>query len=821
MAGGEGTRLRPLTLTTPKPLLPVCNRPMIGHAVDLLRRHGVDELIVTVSYLAEHIKAYLGDGAEFGVSVVYEDEPTPLGTAGSVGNARELLDQTFLVVSGDVLTDIDLTALMAFHRDHRATATIGLTRVSNPLDFGIVITNPDGTVARFLEKPTWGQVFSDTISTGIYVLEPSVFEHIPTSGRSDFSADVFPALLARGAAIYGAVTDGYWSDVGTLEAYAAAHRDLLDGKVDATIPAFHAGGGLWMGEGATVSPAATVTPPVLVGDGAMVGDGAILGQYTVLGANVQVTGDADLERCVIHDNVYLADQISARNTVIGRGCSVRRNVRLADGVVLGDDVVVGNNVVVSAGVKVFPDKTVEDGALVNSSIVWESRGARRLFGRRGIVGLANVDITADLAVRVAMAYATTMRKGSVIVTSRDSSRAARMLKRAVMTGLNAAGVDVLDLEVGSVPVTRFLARSARASGGFTVRLHPKDPDKVVVRLFDADGLDLGLDEQRKIERLFQREDTRLVLASEIGDIQFPPRALEEYKYALTSTVAPEAIRARTFKLVLDYAFGAVGTVMPTLLGRLGADVLAVNPYLSTSGRIEYDADAALERISALVVSSGAHLGAQLDPDGERLTLVDNQGRVLSHAQAVAAFIDLIPNHLVGDRVVLPPTVSARTTALAASRGITTVTAEMSSAALMEATTRPGVGFGADGAGGFILPGFMPAFDAAAALLKILDLLAREHRQLDQVIDGLPNVEVLHVTVATPFDRKATVMRSLAERAGHRQQRDGVWVAADHGWALVTPDPEDALTHVWAEGRDAAHSATIAAQMIEQIVGFMR
>ncbi|MCU1343750.1 MAG: Nucleotidyl transferase, partial [Acidimicrobiia bacterium] len=180
MAGGEGTRLRPLTSNAPKPMLPIVNRPMMEHIIHLLRRHGFDEIVVTLAFLPQAITTYFGDGSEFGVTMHYATELVPLGTAGSVGNARDLLDERFLVISGDVLTDIDLTKLVAFHDDRKAIATIGLMAVENPLEFGIVITNEDGTIERFLEKPTWGQVFSDTINTGIYVLEPEIFDYIAT-----------------------------------------------------------------------------------------------------------------------------------------------------------------------------------------------------------------------------------------------------------------------------------------------------------------------------------------------------------------------------------------------------------------------------------------------------------------------------------------------------------------------------------------------------------------------------------------------------------------------------------------------------------------
>jgi mannose-1-phosphate guanylyltransferase/phosphomannomutase len=822
MAGGEGTRLRPLTSNAPKPMLPVCNRPMMEHIIQLLKEHGFDEIVVTVAFLANHIKTYFGDGSEFGVTMRYADEPVPLGTAGSVGNARTWLDDTFLVISGDVLTDIDLSKVLEFHREKGAVATIGLTPVENPLEFGIVITRDDGSIERFLEKPTWGQVFSDTINTGIYVFEPEIFDFIPEGRSVDFSSEVFPALLAAARPLYGAIVDGYWEDVGTLEAYLSAHKDVLDGKVQASVPGFLVNDGVWLGEGAEVSPDAVVVGPCVIGPGCKIEAGCRVGEYSVLGSNVRLLGEAQVERCVLHDNVYVGPRAQLRGAVIGRSSSIRNNVRIDEGVVVGDEVFVGNDAVLTGDVKIYPFKTIEDGAVVNSSIVWESKGARSLFGRDGVKGLANVDVTPELAVRVALAYGTALRKGTTVVTSRDSSRAARMLKRAMMAGLNAAGIDVLDLEVASVPVTRFLVRSPRAFGGLTIRLDHNDSDRVVIRFFDTAGTDITEDAQRKIERLFQREDTRRALAGEVGDIQFPPRALEEYTVALEATVEPAAIRAHAFKLVVDYSYGAASTVMPMLLGKLGADVLAVNPYVSTAGRLTFDVDEALARVAGLVRASGAHLGAVIDADGERLLLVDDQGRVLTNTETLLAFVELVSDHLLGDTIALPANTTQRANEIAVAHGVQVVPTKLSTPALMAAASLPGVGFAADGAGGYILPGFLPAYDGAAALLKMLDLLARSHRSLSEVVDALPKVHLVHETVVTPWEQKGMVMRSLMEMGSRNVELvDGVKIIHNSGWMLALPDPEDPVTHIWAEAATDNEARQLAQEYSRRIRQLLR
>lgn len=823
MAGGEGTRLRPLTSNAPKPMLPIANRPMMEHVVHLLRRHGFDEIVVTLAFMPQAITTYFGDGSEFGVKMHYATELSPLGTAGSVRNAMEHLDERFLVISGDVLTDIDLSALVAFHDAQGATATLGLMAVENPLEFGIVITNPDGTIERFLEKPTWGQVFSDTINTGIYVLEPEIFNYIAADRPVDFSGEVFPALLSEKRPMYGHVVSGYWEDVGTLDAYVSAHRDILDGKVTVEIAGFALGNGVWLGEGAEVSPDAKVDGPAIIGPGSMVEAGARLGEYAVLGSNVRVRSDATIERSVVHDNTYLASGVRLRGTIVGRSCDLRENARCDEGVVLGDECFIGANATLADGVKVYPFKTVEAGAVINTSIVWESKGARSLFGRMGVGGLANVDITPELAAKVAMAWGTSLKKGSTVVTSRDSSRSARMLKRAMMSGLNAAGIDVLDLEVGSIPVTRFLTRSPRAAAGLTVRLDDHDPQAVLVRFFDTDGGDISEDTQRKIERLFQREDYRRVLPAEIGDINFPPRALEEYTVALEATVDLDAIYAHRFKVVLDYASGATSFVMPNVLAKLGADVLAVNPYASTGGVIAFDKVASAERVGGLVRASGAHLGAVLDPGGERLTLIDDEGRVLSDTEAMLAYCDLVAEHLLGDKIALPVNTTRLAGDLVAGRGVAIHPTKLSTAALMDASAEPGVGFAADGQGGYILPGFLPAFDAAAAFVKMLDLLARTDRRLSTVVDGLPKVHIAHETLVTPWEAKGTVMRSLVEHVKGVELVliDGVKVIHPDGWVLALPDPEEPITHVWAEAATDADARKRAQEYGRRIRQMMR
>lgn len=393
-----------------------------------------------------------------------------------------------------------------------------------------------------------------------------------------------------------------------------------------------------------------------------------------------------------------------------------------------------------------------------------------------------------------------------------------MLKRAFMAGLNASGINVLDLEVAPVPVTRYLTRQPQSAAGVSIRLVDGDPQSVVIRFFDREGIDITETAQRKIERLFNREDYRRVLPGEIGDISFPPRALEQYTLALGETVDLGLVRSRPTKLVIDYSYGATAFVMPNVLAKMGAEVLGVNPFVSTRERIEMDPEESLANVSRLVKASGAQLGAVLDADGEHLTLIDDDGVVLTNDEARLAFVSLVSGHLLGDRIALPVNVSRVAEQLAAAHEVGIQYTKTSTAALMAAASEKGVGFAASGDGGFILPGFLPAFDAAAALVKIVELLSMSDTTLAQVRESLPKVHLAHDTVVTPWEQKGLVMRTLVELSKDRRLEliDGVKVIHDDGWVLALPDPEEPVTHIWSEASSSGDARALAEEYVRRI-----
>ena len=809
MAGGEGTRLRPMTANQPKPLLPVVNKPIMDHVLRLLRRHSFDETVVTVQFLASMVRNYFGDGEEFGMSLQYATEDIPLGTAGSVKNAEAALrDAPFLVVSGDALTDIDLSDLVRFHKDSQALVTVALARVPDPLEFGIVIANADGRIERFLEKPTWGQVFSDTVNTGIYVMEPEVLAQVPSGEVVDWSADVFPRLLDRGAPLYGWVADGsYWEDVGTHEAYHRVQADVLSGKVNADIDGFEVSPGVWVAEGAEVDPDAVLTGPLCIGDYAKIEAGAQLREFTVVGSNVVVKEGAFLHRAIVHNNVYVGVGATLRGCVIGKNTDVMASARIEEAAVVGDECVIESEAYVSAGVRVYPFKTIEAGAVVNTSVIWESRGQRTLFGPRGVSGLVNVEVTPELAVRLASAYATMLRKGSTVTTSRDVSRAARALKRAVQGALNASAINVVDLESQPLPVARFETARDHYSGGIALRTTPGDPQSVDIIFLDERGAELSQADQRKLQRVFSRQEFRRAFPGEIAELSYPPRVVESYTHELLRCIDMSGVREAGLKVVADCAGGTASLVLPSLLGTIGVEVHTLNNRLDEVSPTETTAQqrAGLQRLADVVSSSRAAFGVRFDPVGERIQLVDEKGELVSEDRALLAVLDLVAAERKQGRVALPVTTTKVAEQVCRFHGVQVEWTPTSMHALTLAAAQDDVIFAADGHGGFVVPECARTIDGIAAFVLLLGLVARTRLTLSQIDARIPVAHLLRRSVPTPWAAKGGVMRTVMEAAGDHEidTTDGVRVTErDRGWVLVLPDPADAVTHLWAEGNDA-------------------
>lgn len=400
MAGGEGSRLRPLTINRPKPMVPVADRPVMGHIIELLKQHGITEIVVTVQYLANVIQDHFGDGAQFGVNIEYSVEETPLGTAGSVKHAAHLLQEPFIVISGDALTDVNLTELINFHQAKGSLATITLKRVSNPLEYGVVITDDDGHIEQFLEKPSWGEVFSDTVNTGIYVLDPKVFDYFEAGRFVDWSKDVFPQMLDKHDPLFGFVTGGYWTDIGNVEEYMQATADYLTGRVNIPRAGERIGGEVWSDGEVEIAPDAQLHGPVFLGHGAKIKGGVTIYGPSVIRDYTIIDTRATIDHSIIWRNSYIGEAAELRGAIVTRQCNIKRGAMLSEGVVVGDQTVINAGAKIQPNVKIWPSKEIDEEAMVRTSLIWGSQGRRVLFGRYGITGLVNVDLTPEFCAKL-------------------------------------------------------------------------------------------------------------------------------------------------------------------------------------------------------------------------------------------------------------------------------------------------------------------------------------------------------------------------------------------------------------------------------------
>jgi NDP-sugar pyrophosphorylase family protein len=334
LAAGVGSRLDPLTRSVPKPMAPIVNRPVMEHLLNLLKKHSFTDVIANVHYLGEQVTDYFGDGSRWGINLQFSHEETLLGMAGGVKKVEDFFDDTFLVIGGDDLADIDLTKLVRQHRDRKAAASIALSLVDDPSEYGIVLTNERGRITRFVEKPRAGAIFSDAANTGIYIFEPEILDLIPRGVFYDFGKDLFPILVEQRKAFYGILTSGYWRDIGTLASYRLAHADSLSGRVGIRFPARQERKDVWLGENVVIDPTAEIEHPVLIGDNCRIAKNARVLENSVLGDNCVVEAGAVVRRSILWEGACIETGTILERCIVGKGCHVQANAAIYDGTII-------------------------------------------------------------------------------------------------------------------------------------------------------------------------------------------------------------------------------------------------------------------------------------------------------------------------------------------------------------------------------------------------------------------------------------------------------------------------------------------------------
>ena len=807
MAGGSGTRLRPLTCDLPKPMVPVLNRPIAEHIINLLKRNNIKEIIATLYYLPDVMRDYFQDGSDFGVEMTYAvEEDQPLGTAGCVKNIQQWLEDTFLVISGDGITDFDLQAAIDFHRQNQSKATLVLTRVPNPVEFGVVITDENGRINRFLEKPSLSEIFSDTVNTGTYILEPEVLDYLPANTESDFSKDLFPLLLAKGEPMYGYVADGYWCDVGHLEEYREAQYDALDRKVKVDFAYAEKSPGLWIGSNTYIDPTAKIETPALIGSNCRIGARVKIESGTVIGDNVTVGADADLKRPIIWNGATIGEEVHLRACTIARGTRVDRRVQVLEGAVVGPLSTVGEEAQIAPGVRVWPSKKIESGAILNINLIWGNTAQRNLFGQRGVSGLANIDITPEFAVKLGASYGSTLKLGSTALVSRDQRSVSRMVSRSLISGLMSAGINVQNLEATAIPISRTMTTTLSVVGGIHVRLYPDRPDYILIEFFDKQGINISKSKEKKVEGAYFKEDLRRVSIQEIGTVTYPDQVIETYSSTFERHLNVEAVRNSCSKIVIDYVYAVSGAILPQLLAKFGCDAVVLNASLKQAALSTIEKETLLNQLGQVVEALRANLGVQVSANGEQFILVDESGFPIRGETLTALMVNTILTANPRSTVVVPVDASSAVEQIARRHDGKVIRTKANPTALMEASQdNPHVVLGGSGDMGFIFPQLHPGFDAMFGIAKLIEMLTIQERSLVQIRTELPRVCHKSYTIRCPWKIKGSLMRYLVEThpTENLELVDGVKIInpQNDNWTLILPDAGEPLVHIYANSED--------------------
>jgi len=800
MAGGEGTRLRPLTCNRPKPMVPIVNKPVMEHIIELLKKYNITDIAVTLQYLPDLIKEYFGDGSEYGVNLKYFVEDTPMGTAGSVKNAEEFLDDTFIVISGDALTDINLSKAIDYHFNKQSMATLVLKKVDIPLEYGVVVTNEEGRIIRFLEKPSWGEVFSDTVNTGIYILSPEVLKLFNKNEVFDFSKDLFPIILKDNKPMYGYITDEYWCDIGDLRAYWQANMDVLDQKVNVSIPGKQIKEKVWIGDGTSIEDGAAIQGPCLIGANTRIKKNAILDGYCIIGDNTVVSEYSSIKKSVIWKGCNIDRNVEIRGTVICNKVILKEHASAFENSVIGCDTVIKEHAIIKPNIKIWPNKMIDAGTEVNSNLVWGSKSIRSIFGQRGLAGEINVDITPKYASKLGAAYGATLKgKGTVGVSCEDSS-SAKMLKISFISGLLSAGLKVIDLGILHLPVSRAAVRFYGVDGGIHISTSSVNPGRLQVDFLDNKGSNINRAMERKIENAFAREDFSRCEGDMIKEVETVPDFTAFY---LRNIINNAKNKSFEYKIALNSPSKFILNTVSGLLKSLGCTVEETNLNLEQSRRKDRNESNELNYFTSMVKMGNFDFGVSIEDTSERMMLVDNKGKVISDDMFTALVSLILFKTVQGGTVVVPLSTTHVVEKLAEENRGKVLRTKTSPQDVMNSILGNEIKEEA-------IDQFNFHFDAISGLVKIMDFLKSNNYKLADLVTMIPDFYVHEKEVECSWNAKGKVMRQIIQESDNNsiETLEGVKIFKDGSWVLILPDAEQPVCRIKSE----SYSAEVAEEL---------
>ncbi|MDR0841194.1 MAG: NTP transferase domain-containing protein [Christensenellaceae bacterium] len=786
MAGGEGKRLRPLTCTDPKPMVPLLNKPVIDYCVELLAAHGIRDITATLHYLPNKIRDYLGDGGAHKARISYSLEDKPLGTAGSVRLAAGEAQGTLLVLSGDALTDVDLTAALQTHTARKAAVTIILKRVQAPTEYGVVLMNEEGAITRFLEKPQLSEVFSDLANTGIYILEPEALKLVPKDARFDFACDLFPLLLKRNMPIYGHVTDRYWCDIGDLRQYLAAQRDLLTGQCRFETKAVEREG-VFMEPGALVSAGAVLMAPCYIGAGAEVAENAIVADGAVVCSGARIGRGSSIKRSVLMKNARVRENAEIRGAILCEGAHVDSGASVFAHTALGARTSIGKRSMVDGGACVWPEKRVDDDAVCSEHLIWDAQGGKSALDM-AVRGFSDMDLTPERAARIGAAFALSAKagRGGELALATEGSQQAVMLKHALLSGMLSQGADVCDLGCCAYSAFEYGIRNLRLKGGVYVRHGVQSPHESELALCDATGSRLSGSALRTLRQELESGAKHPLTCERLGILQQVGGAARAYEAHLLREMDVQPGEGITIILGANAeVYDAVARVLlPYGYGVRYIDSRDPNKLYGAMLRAEADA--------GCIIGEAGELEAVFYKE----TQVEAQ-----RCRAAFALGALAEGR--AKRFVLPVGLPEEYARQIEARGGAVERCASSRAAWRRRALEA--------------EAYLPElFEPEAAIVR-LAALCRDGR-LEAYLSELPEVCVLGGEVGCSWKEMGRVLRRLVEsEPGERVELiDGVKVKEDKGWILVRPNAELTACRVIAGSYSAEYAQELTDLYLDKV-----
>lgn len=824
MAGGFGTRIQPLTNSRPKPMLPIMNRPMMEHTMMMLKELGITEFIVLLYFKPEIIKEYFKDGSDFGIKITYVVPDDDYGTAGAVKLAQEYIgNDNFIIISGDLVTDFDFQKIFDYHKEKKSKLTITLTPVDNPLEFGVVIANEEGKIEKFLEKPSWGEVFSDTINTGIYVIEPEILEYIPKNENFDFAKDLFPLLMRKGIDLMAGYAEGYWRDVGNPESYRDVHDDILTGKVKINIS----------GQKSEFPDALLYSEEAYKLDKSIELTGTV-----VLGKNVSIENGTKLNNVVIGDNVTIGRESKIRNSVIWESVKIERNVML-DGCVICNNNEIGKNVTAKAGmilaegcaigqlvkvekdVTIWPDKVIEAASIISHSLVLGSRYKNSIFENGMVFGQSNVELSCEMATKLAEAFGAQLPVGSTVLVSRDYHKSSRMLKRAFLGGLLSAGIDVIDYSgIPSAVLRCNLSWHDEFIAGVHFRQKIDDPTSTVITFFNDEALRLNSEVAKKVEKAFFKEDFRRVDYSRIGQIHELDHVQEykAYKERMEALLKLNMFNSVGCRVAVDMMHGMAAEVFPDILNDIGLENIMFNAYPNEQrlANVSSLIKQTNEDMSSVIKALNLSAGFILYPFGQRLDILCDKGRLLGKQTSLNVVLSLLNMDAKTSgskkRVFLPTWAPDLVY-------FDYLEIERGKYANFKAKQMKKYDLVATGEGNFAFTEFATHRDSMYATLKILDLMLKHKVKLSAIIESLPRFYYNISQAKCSQALKGKMMRMFLEDAKGRESStlDGVkiWLSRND-WILMIPDQYNEHLNLYIQAENEETGQKILAEYSAKI-----